>query len=150
MKKVLAVASIGGHWIQLLRLAKGLEATYDVAYMSTHPKCAAMVEGHRFYQVRDFSRWDAYKVMPAFFSAIKVLRKERPDAVVTTGAAPGLIVLIAAKMLGKKTVWVDSLANVNCLSMCGRLAKRFFADRTFTQWQELSGEGLEYAGNVIG
>ena len=44
MKKVLAVASIGGHWVQLLRIASSLEATHEVAYMSTHEKCATMVE----------------------------------------------------------------------------------------------------------
>ena len=69
MKTILAVASIGGHWVQLLRIASGLEATHEVAYMSTHAKCATMVEGHRFYKITDFSRWDAYKVVPAFFSA---------------------------------------------------------------------------------
>ena len=30
MKKILAVASIGGHWIQLLRIMKGLEDKYEI------------------------------------------------------------------------------------------------------------------------
>ena len=36
MKKILAVASIGGHWVQLLRIARPLEERYEVVYMSTH------------------------------------------------------------------------------------------------------------------
>lgn len=32
--KVFAVASIGGHWVQLLRIAKALEKEFDVVYMS--------------------------------------------------------------------------------------------------------------------
>ena len=47
--KVFAVASIGGHWVQLLRIAKALEKEFDVVYMSTHEKCATMVEG-RIYE----------------------------------------------------------------------------------------------------
>lgn len=30
------MASIGGHWVQLLRIAKALEKEFDVVYMSTH------------------------------------------------------------------------------------------------------------------
>ena len=149
MKKVLAAASIGGHWVQLLRIAKGLEKNYDIAYMSTHDKCATMVEGHRFYKITDFSRWDAYKVIPAFFCALNTLRKEKPSVVITTGAAPGLIVLFAAFCLGKKTVWIDSIANVNYLSLCGRIAKKF-ASRFYTQWEDLAQDGVHFAGNVIG
>ena len=31
--KVFAVASIGGHWVQLLRIAKALEKEFDVVYI---------------------------------------------------------------------------------------------------------------------
>lgn len=108
-----------------------------------------MVEGHRFYKIKDFSRWDAYKVVPAFFSAMNTVRKENPNVVITTGAAPGLIVLFAAFCLGKKTVWIDSIANVNHLSLCGRIAKKF-ASRFYTQWEDLAQDGVHFAGNVIG
>lgn len=149
MKKILAVASIGGHWIQLLRITARLEDAYEIAYMSTHAKCASMVEGHRFHQMEDFSRWNAYKIVPAFFSAWSTVKKENPAVVITTGAAPGLIVLFAAFCLGKKTIWIDSIANVNHLSLCGRIAK-MFASRFYTQWEELAADGVHYAGNVIG
>ena len=149
LKKVLAVASIGGHWIQLLRISKGLEGTCDLAFASTHDKCAKMVEGHSFNKLIEFSRWDWYKLLPALFNEISIVRKEKPDVVITTGAAPGLIVLFAAFLMGKKTIWVDSIANVNHLSLCGRVAK-MFATRCYTQWEELGGSGIEFSGNVIG
>lgn len=34
-KKILAVASIGGHWVELLRITRPLEGRYEVVYMST-------------------------------------------------------------------------------------------------------------------
>lgn len=104
MKKILAVASIGGHWVQLLRIAKPLEENYEVVYMSTHPKCQSMVGDCGFHTIMDFSRWNAWKILPAFFSALNVVRKENPHVVITTGAAPGLVVLFAAFCLRKKTV----------------------------------------------
>ena len=51
-KKILAVASIGGHWVQLLRIARPLEKRYEVVYMSTHPKCKSMVGTCRFHTIK--------------------------------------------------------------------------------------------------
>lgn len=148
-KKILAVASIGGHWIQLLRIAKPLEKDYDVVYMSTHEKCAKMVEGNEFYKMQDFSRWDAWRLIPSFFHCLNIIRKVRPTAVITTGAAPGLVALLAAKCLGRKTVWIDSIANVKHLSLCGRIASHL-ASRTYTQWEDLASNNIISSGNVLG
>lgn len=148
-KRIIAAASIGGHWIQLLRIAKPLENEFDVVYMSTHEKCAKMVEGRDFYKMQDFSRWDAWKLIPAFFHCIGIVRKVKPTAVITTGAAPGLVVLLVAKCLGKKTVWVDSIANVRHLSLCGRIASHL-ATRTYTQWPDLANDNIISSGNVLG
>ena len=149
-KKILAVASIGGHWIQLLRLTEALAGRYEIDFVSTHPKCATMVGGRKFDVVSDFSRWDAYKLFPAFFRALKLVKASKADVVISTGAAPGLVVILAAKLLGKRTIWVDSVANAAELSMCGRIASHI-ASRTYTQWPELAdGKKIVFAGNVIG
>lgn len=145
----MAVASIGGHWIQLLRITKGLSADFNVTYSSTDPKCASMVDGADFFVVKDFSRWNAYLIVPNFFRFLGRFVMHRPAAVITTGAAPGLTALLAARLLGIKTVWVDSIANVEHLSFSGRVARKF-AGRTYTQWEELKDDSTVYAGNVLG
>ncbi len=149
MKKVLAVASIGGHWIQLLRIARPMEEHCEMVYVSTHPKCATMVEGQKFFQTSDFSRTDVWKLIPSFFKAMKTIRQENPDAIITTGAAPGFVFLLAGKLLGRKTIWIDSIANAEHLSASGRMASKF-ASRTYTQWKDLATEKIQYAGNVFG
>lgn len=148
-KKILAVSSIGGHWIQLLRIVRPLEKDFTVEYMCTHSKCATMVEGRNFYKTEDFSRWNAYKIIPSLLRDIKLLRKIRPSVVITTGAAPGLVCLFAAKLSGIKTIWIDSIANVEHLSASGRIAKTF-ADRVYTQWNDLAEKGVIYKGNIFG
>ncbi|SBV95740.1 oligosaccharide biosynthesis protein Alg14 [uncultured Dysgonomonas sp.] len=148
IKKILAIASIGGHWKQLLCIVPQTFNDIEIVYVSTHPKCAIMVEGNRFYSIDDFSRWNAYKVVPVFFQAIKILRKEKPCAVITTGAAPGLITLFAAKLFGIKTFWVDSVANIQGLSLSGRIASKFVT-QAYTQWQELASDKVLYKGNVF-
>ena len=148
-KKVMAIASIGGHWVQLLRIARPMEEKYKMVYVSNHPKCATMVEGQRFYQTIDFSRSDAWKLIPSFFKAVRTLLRENPDAIITTGAAPGLVFLLAGKLLGIKTIWIDSIANAEHLSASGRMAS-WFASRTYTQWKDLAIGKIQYAGNVFG
>lgn len=148
-KKVMAVASIGGHWVQLLRIARPMEEKYEMVYVSTHPKCATMVEGQKFCQTADFSRSDAWKLIPSCFKTIKTIRKENPDAIITTGAAPGLVFLLVGKLLGIKTIWIDSIANAEHLSASGRIASRF-ASRTYTQWKDLANDRIFYSGNILG
>ena len=147
--KVFAVASIGGHWVQLLRIAKALEKEFDVVYMSTHEKCATMVEGRVYYSMNDFSRWDFYKMFPELLHSIYIICKEKPSIVITTGAAPGLVCLFAAKICGIRTVWIDSIANVEHISFSGRIACKF-ASRIYTQWPSLAGNKVIFAGNIFG
>lgn len=145
----MAVASIGGHWVELLRIARQMEKDYEVVYLCTHPKCATMVEGQKFYLTEDYSRWDAWKMVPAFFKLLGIVRREKPEAIMTTGAAPGLMCLLAGKVLGKKTIWVDSIANVQHLSASGRIASRFVS-RVYTQWKDLATSKVAFAGNILG
>ena len=146
--KILAVASIGGHWIQLLHMIPPSNSTHDVVYLSTHPKCASMVSGCGYHTIKDFSRWDFYLLFPAFFQSLRIVAKEKPEAVVSTGAAPGLVTLFAARLLGRKTVWIDSVANVHGLSMSGRLAS-LFVTQIYTQWEHLAGKKIKYVGNIF-
>lgn len=148
--RVLAVASIGGHWIQLLRIARPLCDSFDVAFCSTHPRCAVMVEGHRFHLIPDFNRRNAWRALSAIRGIAGILRRERPTVVISTGAAPGLAVILIARLMGIRTVWIDSIANVEHLSASGKIATRI-ASRTYTQWPHLSVPGrIHYAGSVFG
>jgi hypothetical protein len=79
-----------------------------------------------------------------------ILLRFRPQAVVTTGAAPGYVALRLAKLRGCRTVWLDSIANAEEISMSARLA-RPYADLWLTQGEELAGKtpGLESWGQVL-
>ena len=149
MKKIFAAASIGGHWKQLLRITKPLEGHFEMVYASTHPKCATMTEGCTFYLMSDFSRQDAWRMIPAFIRLLHILWREHPDAILTTGAAPGLVCVMVGWLLRYKTIWVDSIANAEHLSASGRIARRF-ASRVYTQWPDLAQKDVIYAGTVWG
>jgi UDP-N-acetylglucosamine:LPS N-acetylglucosamine transferase len=145
--KVLAVASGGGHWIQLLRVLPAFDGA-DLACASVHPDQAQDVPGARFHAVTDANQWERLRTLRLAFEMLFVVLRERPDVVVSTGAAPGFFALLFGRLLGARTIWLDSLANVDCLSLSGRMARRF-AGLWLTQWPELARpEGPEYAGSV--
>ena len=78
-----------------------------------------------------------------------MLLRERPDVVVSTGAAPGFLALRLGKLLRARTIWVDSIANAEELSLSGRRIGPH-ADLWLTQWEPLARpEGPLYRGAVL-
>ena len=145
--KVIAIASAGGHWIQLLRLKPAYENS-ELIFVSTEQNFSETVKGFKFYAVPDANRWNKMQVLKMAVQVFKILLREKPDLVISTGAAPGLLGIIAGRTVGAKTVWIDSIANVERLSLSGKLAARV-ANRTYTQWPHLATEKILYNGNVL-
>lgn len=146
--RLLAIASGGGHWVQLQRLRPAF-AAYDTAYVSMFDSYAQLVAPARYYTVPDASRFDLRAFAPVFAKAIKILAKERPKAIVTTGSAPMLAFILLGRMMGARTLWVDSIANSERMSSSGRLARKL-AHKVISQWPEVAkAEGVEHWGAVI-
>jgi UDP-N-acetylglucosamine:LPS N-acetylglucosamine transferase len=135
--------------MQMRRLAPVFEGL-DVAYVSVQPGYAADVPGHRFYSVYDVTRWSRWKLVLVVLQLIRILIKERPQVVVTTGSGPGVITLALAKsLLRAQTIWIDSIANCERMSSSGLQARRV-ADIWLTQWPQLQSEGgPKYWGSVL-
>ena len=73
----------------------------------------------------------------------------RPNIVISTGAAHGYLAIRFAKIVGAKTMFIDSIANAEQLSLSGELAVSH-ADVMLTQWPELSdGSAIQYYGSVL-
>lgn len=147
MKKILAIASVGGHWIQLLRLKPAFKEN-DIIFVSTNASFSKMVNGHKFYSIPDSNRKNILKLILTFFKLTQIIWTEKPDVIITTGAAPGLMGIIAGRILGARTVWIDSIANVEEISLSGKIANKF-ANRVYTQWPDLASNKIYYSGNVL-
>lgn len=146
-KKVLAIASVGGHWIQLLRLRPAFN-NCEVVFVSTKESFSEMVPGNKFYAVPDSNRGNKVGLIKSFFKLIKIIISEKPDVIITTGASPGLLGIFGGKILGIKTIWIDSIANVEQISLSGKIASKF-ASKVYTQWPDLATKGIHYSGNVL-
>lgn len=145
---VLAVASGGGHWEQMMLLRPALDR-FETTYVTTNPDAARRdgIDGN--LAIPDANRHVPLAAIRTLASAIRIVVRSRPDVVVSTGALPGLACLIIGRMMGAKTVWIDSMANSEQLSISGRFA-RPFASLWLTQWQRVADEtGAQFAGCLL-
>jgi len=148
--KVLAIASPGGHWIQLNKICNPLDTQFDMVYVTPGAQYATTAKQKRkVLTISDASADSKHKLIPLAFQLLVIFFKERPTAIISTGAAPGAIAFLLAKFLPIKTIWVDSIANVSQISRSGRMVQKH-ADKVITQWQPLSdGENIVYKGSIL-
>ena len=114
-----------------------------------HDSYRDQVAGHNFYVVNDANRLNKIALLKAAGKLAWIVWSEKPDIVISTGAAPGYLALRLGRMIGARTIWLDSIANVEQLSMSGSKIGRF-ADLWLTQWPHLTRPGGPYyAGSVL-
>jgi UDP-N-acetylglucosamine:LPS N-acetylglucosamine transferase len=146
--KVLAVASSGGHWVQLRRVVPAF-AESEVVYVTVIDSYRSQVPENRFYSVNDATRWNKLGLILLAFRLARIIVKERPSVVISTGAAPGYFAVFLGRLFGAKTIWIDSMANIEDLSMSGSRVGRY-ADLWLTQWPHLAkADGPHYGGSVL-
>ena len=148
-KKVLAIASPGGHWIQLNKICNPLEEQFDLVYVTPAAQYTNKSKQKKVLSITDASASSKHKLIPLALQLLWIFAKERPTAIISTGAAPGAIAFLLAKILPIKTIWVDSIANTAELSRSARMVKKH-ADLVMTQWEPLSDDKtIIYKGAIL-
>lgn len=146
--RVLAVASAGGHWHQMMQIAPAFEGA-ELTYASTDADLAEVHGLDRFVTLRDYNKREPLGVLRGVVETLGAVRRVRPQVVISTGAAPGLLCLMWGRLLGARTIWLDSIANSEELSLSGRLAQRF-CHLVLTQWAHLAtGPKVQHWGSVL-
>lgn len=102
------------------------------------------------YRIGECDRNTPFQIVRVFQKSIAIAFKERPDIIVTTGSLPLAIFAIASRLFGCKVIWIDSISQIDKISMSGRLVKPF-ADKFFVQWPELAARYPDaiYRGELI-
>jgi len=145
---VLAVASGGGHWVQLMRLRPSFSGL-KVSYATVDPTSRADVDYAPFYSIPDANRDQKFRLILLIIRLAWIILRVRPNAIVTTGAAPGYLAIRLGKFIGSRTLFLDSMANAEKLSLSAALAERH-ADLLLTQWQHLEKKGgAQFRGSVV-
>ncbi|MCP4834251.1 MAG: UDP-N-acetylglucosamine--N-acetylmuramyl-(pentapeptide) pyrophosphoryl-undecaprenol N-acetylglucosamine transferase [Phycisphaera sp.] len=146
--RILAVASGGGHWVQLLRLRPAFDEA-RVTYVTVRRSYESDVPGEDLRVVPDATRWNKFKLLLMAVQLLWIVATIRPDVVISTGAAPGYFAIRFGRWFGARTCWLDSIANAEELSLSGRKIRNH-ATTVLSQWADVAAtEGVDHAGSVL-
>lgn len=146
--KICAVTSCGGHLTEILCLSDAF-ARYDHFYVVNDIIGVPASMKDRTYFITHAER-DA-KVLLNFWEAWSILRKERPDVVLSTGAGPAVPFAVVGRLFfGMRIVYVETIARVTRPSLTGRIMY-YVAHDFFYQWEPLQMyfPNGRYGGQVI-
>jgi beta-1,4-N-acetylglucosaminyltransferase len=144
------VCSPGGHLLELLSLEpayRDLEATWVTL---TGADVEHLLAGRDVLVAHGPTNRSLVKLLRNLPIAWSAVRRRDPDVILSTGAALAVPFFLVGRLLGRRLVYVESLARSNSLSLSGRLVYPL-ADRFFVQWPQLAGRyrKARYEGSVL-
>ena len=136
--KVCIPTSSGGHLTHMRMLMPVLDKACDRFWVTFDKEDAnTALEGERVYHCYFPTNRNFKNAMRNTALAIRVLRKERPDLIISTGAAIAVSFFFVGKLLGAKTVYIEVFDRIDAPTLTGKLVRRF-SDLFVVQWPEMT------------
>lgn len=148
--RICLAASAGGHLAQLLKVVQCC-SRYETFFITTSNTVREKIREYgRVHVVRECNREHPLRVFVVILRCVTIMLHERPNVVISTGAAVGCVACFLGKLLGAKVIWLDSITNVERISLSGRII-RSISDLFLVQWPELAQRysNVEYLGTAI-
>ena len=148
--KIGIICSHGGHYTETLQILEAFDG-HEVFIATYHnAREQEMLQLSRVYFADNMgaSIWNMVK---GLFWALGILRHERPQVIVSLGAEIALPFFYLGKLMGARTIFIESWCRVENLSLTGRLVYPI-TDVFWVQWPQLlsvCGSKAEYHGAVI-
>ncbi|WP_368646166.1 PssD/Cps14F family polysaccharide biosynthesis glycosyltransferase [Alkalibacterium putridalgicola] len=134
--KVCMVASSGGHLAHLFLLKDFWEdkdrfwVTFDKADANS------MLKNEKMYPCYFPTNRNLVNLLKNTVLAFKVLVKEKPDIIISSGAAVAVPFFYLGKIMGKKTIYIEVFDRVDAPTLTGKLVYPV-TDKFIIQWEEL-------------
>ena len=132
--KICITCSSGGHLTEALKATQDLRGDkFFVTFWD--PRVETLLKRYRYYLITHPKR-NPFLLVKNCFDAIRVLLKEKPNLIISTGADVTVCLCILGKLLGRKLIYIESGGNVYTPSLTGRILYPF-ADLFIIQWWPL-------------
>jgi beta-1,4-N-acetylglucosaminyltransferase len=147
---LLLVCSSGGHLMQLHELRAAWE-TFPRTWVTFDKSDArSLLRDERVVHAFGPTNRDIPNLLRNLRLAWRMIRRERPSAILTTGAGVAVPFAWVARLHGIPTIYVESFTRIERLSLSGRLIAPV-ATRLYGQWPELAHNAprIRFAGNLF-
>lgn len=131
--KICIVSSCGGHLTEVRTLAPAFHS-YEHFYVLNDRISLPEDMRDRTYFMKHSERDRLFAVN--LWEAWKILRREKPALILSTGAGPAVPFALVGKLLRIPNVFIETFTRVTSPSLTGRIMYRL-ADRFFYQWRAL-------------
>lgn len=142
MKKVLFIASTGGHLNELLQL-KPMFEKYDYHLITERDNTTLNLKSEYKDKISYLKYGTRSKIFSYIFIFIFNIIKSiylyaiiKPKYIVTTGTHTAVPICYIAKMLGTKIIFIETFANRNTKTLSGKLVYPI-ANLFVVQWKEM-------------
>jgi UDP-N-acetylglucosamine:LPS N-acetylglucosamine transferase len=148
-KKICIAASAGGHLTEALQLKSIWKEKKHFFISDKRINAIDLNKTEKVYFITP-ARRNLSKLLISLNETRKILLKENPDIIISTGAEIGFPAMILGVMLGKKVIYIESIARINSPSLTGQLIYPFIKD-FYVQWPESKKffPKAKYVGSVI-
>jgi beta-1,4-N-acetylglucosaminyltransferase len=131
--KICIVSSCGGHLTEVRALRAAYESHQHFYVINDRIQLPPDMEGKTYFIRHSERDWLFFANL---WEAWTILRKERPQAILSTGAGPAVPFALVGKLFGVPCVFVETFTRVDAPSLTGKLMYRL-AHKFFYQWMEL-------------
>ena len=129
------VCSSGGHLL-LLHLLKDFWSQYDRFWVTFKKEDAlSLLEKERVYWAFFPTNRNIFNLVRNFFVAVKVLVKEKPDVIISTGAGVAIPFFFMGKLMRKKLIFIEAYERIETPSLTGKIVYPI-TDAFILQWEE--------------
>lgn len=133
--KICFPTSSGGHLTHLLLLKEWYEK-HDRVWVTFNKKDAvSSLKNEKKYWCHYPTNRNIVNLFKNTILAIKILKKENPDLIVSTGAGAAVPFFLIGKLLGKKTVYIEVYDRISKPTLTGKMVY-LFTDLFVVQWEE--------------
>lgn len=133
--KLCLVSSSGGHLMQL-HLLKPWWRKYRHFWVTFKKEDAiSLLSGEKTHWAYYPTNRNVKNLIKNAFLAIKILIKERPDIIVSTGAGVAVPFFYIGKLLGAKLIYIETYVRINSPTLTGKIVYPLI-DAFILQWKE--------------
>lgn len=139
-EKVCFLASSGGHLEEISRLVE-IEEKYDNLLVTEKGGFDELHFGKKVIHVHQINRKEIlfpFKFIGLIFKAFKILLKEKPTVLISTGALATVPFCMVGKLLRKRIIYIESFARVDTPSLTGKIMYKLkLANLFVVQWEDM-------------
>lgn len=143
MKRVLFIASTGGHFSELNNVIKKMYNNYN-SYIITEKTKSNMYLKEKYpkkvnylvFGTKDYLFTYIFKFLYNCLKSLVLYIKIRPKYIITTGTHTAVPMCYIGKIFGSKIIYIETMANISTKTLAGKLVYPI-ANLFIVQWEEM-------------